>query len=157
MPDWQFVSTAPFLAPFPGRLHLQLWLLAVHKHGGRRPRKSHLFFGRVADNLGTVQQDSAHGPLSSVIKFMENEVSSQHVIHGTPMSWILDTIILSTCSYREAREPKRVEVDLLPVAVVQVVQGQIMRLFEMIAAWVFLKLSLSSPLELWPWYVSRLV
>ena len=73
-------------------------------------------------------------------------------------------------SYREAREPKQVEVDLLPVkhirhadlklnhremAVVQTVQVQIMRVFKMIAGWVFSQLSLSSALELQPWYVSH--
>ena len=155
------MSTATFVAPFPGRLHLQLWLLAVHKHGGRRPRKSHLFFGRVADNLGTVQQDFCPW----AFKFSD-KVYGEWGIFSACDPWYTDVMdfrynslftILSTCSYREAREPKWVEVDLLPVVVVQVVQGQIMRLFEMIAGWVFLKLSLSSPLELWPWYVSRLV
>ena len=72
---------------------------------GEGPGNLTFFFRRVADNLGTVQQDSAHGPLSSVIKFMENEVSSQHVIHGTVMSWILDTIAYSR-SYQHAATEK---------------------------------------------------
>jgi len=39
------------------------------------------------------------------MKFMENEVSSQHVIHGTLMSWILDTIAYSQ-SYQYAATEK---------------------------------------------------